>query len=340
MVMIFEILMFRYFIITNNFYYFFVNTHYMSRPSPSESATVHDEYTMRMGNDKNIWCNVKINGILKWIKIYALDSKKSTYIINFKLLDKISQLFLNKNQKQFELIEELPIEKHLVIGDSTVNKLIDFKASMYYIYRFNHSLVASEKKLTHEKILNDDFFIKTFVGCDIATFAYYDMATIDKFRNYLLNTLKTTVKEKKNNSNLKKRLSLLTKEVNKKIYHTTFQIQYNKKLADKKTHTTIFKSEDMPFEKETDVKDTLPSEIVKSKIMKQDYIKNVFGENKVIIVSGDNFFGDGEFPVVSNTKKTICIQLGASHYYVMGAIFEVFKNNISIEIPELLKHKK
>jgi len=69
-----------------------------NRPSPTESATIFREYTMKKGNDKNIWINIPDkNNIKKWVQVCGVDKGKIESI-NLKVFGVLSKKY-KKMQK-------------------------------------------------------------------------------------------------------------------------------------------------------------------------------------------------------------------------------------------------
>lgn len=307
----------------------------MSRPSPTASATEYEEFTMHKGNDKNIWCNVNVSNSLRWVKICSIEMNNITDI-NLKLFDKII-----KRNKMFKYIGELPITKCLAIGDSMTFPMVEYNAKKYYIYRYNQCMVASEKKIASlNKLHSNRFKCKTNVAVDAGTFAFYDIGAVERFGIFMRELIKKLIKNKdalsgKNKTNLREKYNLLMKSKNtKNQLYRRFGIPYDKKMKDATTDTFIYTVKNMPFEKDLTIKNLLPSGILTTpemKIVENEYKRFVFGNDieKIAIIYGGNYYGDGFFPVLSNEKNTILIQCGFRYTTIIDAINMANENGIS-----------
>ena len=302
----------------------------MSRLSPLEKPTNYDMYTMCKGNDGNIWCNMPVNGLLRWCKICTLGSDHTD--LNLKLFDKI----ITRN-KIFKYIGEIPISKCLGIGDSMTYPLTEFNAKKYYIYEYNECLIASEKKISRNIILDEIYEFYRDVAVDIGSFVYYDIGAVERFGQYICNTLKNLIQMTKNNTKFKNTMTQITKRLKKKEKLTgymgslvpRFQIPFNKKNILDNSGIGIYKSEDMLFAEDYTLRHILPESILKSKDNANDYKKFVFGQNIISIIEAGTHYGDGIFPIVSNHKKTTVIQMGHSYAVIFNAICETMREGKS-----------
>lgn len=302
----------------------------MSRQSPTDSATDYDMYTMSKGNDGNIWCNMPVAGSLRWIKICTLGSDHTD--LNLKLFDQI----ITRN-KIFKYIGEMPISKCLGVGDSMTYPLTEFDAKKYHIYEYNECLIASEKKISQNTICDEKYEFYRDVAVDGGSFVYYDMGSVERFGQYIINTLKNLIQETKSNARLKKTLSQVTKRLKKKEKLTgymgslvpRFQTPFDKKNIYSHNGIGIYKSEDMLYTDDYTLKHILPESVLKSKDNVNEYKQFVFGQNNIAIIEAGTHYGDGIFPIVTNHKKTTVIQMGYTYTVIFNAICEAMREGMS-----------
>ena len=278
----------------------------MTRNSPTISATSMDEYTISLGNDGNIWCNIPVDKSVRWIKLCSHVKNTLTYI-NLKLLYKIQHSLSKHKLIPFTYIHDISISSTLTIGDSFPHKLTNFNDKKYYIYRFDYNLIASHKKLSsinslfNQKFISDVSYV---VGVDSGRFVFYDY-------------------------NIAKMYSHVLKSKHK---HFVPDIPYKNiptSQCNKSTGTNFHKAKDMK----------LPPDILRNKklnLTTQSYQKLVFGDNpdNVVFVDGTTSVGDGGFGIMFNSTNNIVIQCSPFISCVLNKIFDLVKYNKSCNIYE------
>ncbi len=114
----------------------------MDRPSPSESATLFDIGTKKIGNDGKLWIIIKTsNGTKRWSKYTEFFFKiNNNEVIEFKL-NKI------KNIKEHGIFQ---VDSFPVIGElnySPLNGFKMFRKGSYYIYTVDDNFLLCKEQL-------------------------------------------------------------------------------------------------------------------------------------------------------------------------------------------------
>ena len=313
----------------------------MSRNSPTDSATMFDSYTIKKGNDGNIYINIpNKNNVNKWIKICDIkiiknnDNKSRTQyekIYNFKLLHHI---YGKINSHVFGFISELYVEDSLTIGDSIIYDVSPkyFKKGNYFIYRFDQNLIASKKKLVLNKFIKKPLKEIGSVSVDYGVFVFRDKAPINRFSPFITNlvdiiykrakllNIKINYPNKKYKpypkypfdiyefpvSDVSKEIKSLSAEV---ITCNYFDIKhsYYHFAHDKQIKLNKFFNKDELFE------------------INESFLSNVFNcnDDEPVMVMASNYFGDGSFPVLSDLNNSVVMQCGLIYNNFISRIDDV-----------------
>ena len=269
----------------------------MSRPSPTVSATSVDPYSLGLGNDNNIWCNMKSGSSFRWVKICSQRNNGSVLTnINLKLIYEIQHSIKKKKQISFSLIGTLPISDCLAFGDTVPTKLSKFNHKKYFIYRYDTNLIASPKSLSSlNSLFKEKFYTSTkySVPVDTGSFVFYDYKIIKNYNKLL----------KKQS---KKSLSVPIRP----------PIDYSSK-----TSTVVYKVKNMSIKKDIRINKKLD-------MTDKSYQSTVFGDepDKIVIIDGSNGYGDGSFGLMFNHKNNIVIQCSPFITCLFDTIIDVVKN--------------
>ena len=320
-----------------------MNKQKKERSSPSDSAQKYKQFTIKKGNDNNIWINIENkNKVKQWKKLCDNDKNK---LMNINL-NYIHKIFLtNKNNKKyFYELDILKVKNQLLIGDSIYYPVQGFKKGNYYIYRYLGCLIASKKQINLNELLNYKYNEFMTVSVDYGIFTYHDSYYILKHIEYEINFYQNLLKEnkskliKKEDSHLKTKINIIkknykqiTNEMNK---YSNYSIgasdtinYYTNNLDD-----TIINCNDYKF---IDYKQMIPNNkklLKKLKINEEninnDYKKNVLNcsSNNVIYIAGSNYIGDGSYSVLINDKNNLIIQVGGYLTEIIAEIFYIIYN--------------
>lgn len=323
----------------------------MSRPSPSESATKYDEYTIKQGNDGDMWITMEgKSGIMRWVKICTIKNKKINEI-NMKIISKICECNANT---LFKLLGKINVCGKLTMGDSLLYTTDDFNDGNYYIYTYCHSLIASKTKLTNIKsISSKKFHLCANVTADAGAFAFRTSITQTNYKKYVKNLSKSIHK----NLTSKKDINVINNLV-KNLKKYRININVSKRW---KTDDTIFNYR-LPFMKiyrktkdgnnfvihrndividDNDLLNSIvpiirknfnePKNVIDK--INGSYQEHLFGKNDIIAIAHSTGHGDGYFPVLCDQNNKIIIQCGGICVSIISAIEDAIADGIGkIEI--------
>ena len=278
----------------------------MVRLSPEESATSFKEFTIKKGNDNNVWINIKDkNKVLKWKLLGIITPHK-----NIKLNLDLATTLLKKNN--FYLIDTIEVTESLTVGDTVEINCAEygFKKGKYYIYRLNDSILASKKKISNIKKI-EILPINISVGCDVGAFVFRDSY---KFNSKIKNN-RFIIDPFIDIDFIDEDIVITNKDVLKIIEK---DIQKYKDILKK-----IEKNNNKTYTKQILTKNNIKSmNDYNSRVEKINEYYNYYKKKNNIIVGGTNYYGDGRFDLCVSENKDILMQLGPSLGYFLDLCYQ------------------
>lgn len=303
------------------------------RIGPEESATDFEEFTIKRGNDKNIWVNISDkNSLLKWRKLCDL-MPNGYFKLNFNLIQAIAEKI--STFSSFVKIGQLDVSTKLVIGDSVINEVEGFGKGVYNIYNFCRSAIATKKKNLTTQLLSHMVFKDTGnVGVDLGVFMYRDLGTLFELSNFATNVLERVIdkqqkdqkphknigRRKRDNSPLKIHIKMLQniKQSKKKGISYNNRIKPLVTVVGLENHDVNYADKiffDTLIEHTTYHRGSIGNNLLNQ--LREEFLKK-FSSKNVLSAYISNGWGDGIFPVIVNKEKDTVIQLGAflSNIYI------------------------
>lgn len=306
------------------------------RSGPEDSATSFSTFTMKKGNDGDVWMVKETEGgIKRWIKVGICEDHG--YIVTFKmknLLDLYDQLKEYKGN-YFTYIDAIPIDDMLTYWDIVFHREDDFDRSQYHIYRYEDCLVASENKIIRDKLENMTMVCGgATVRVDSGVFAFMDSAPYLRLFDFLLEYLKFVKTISRKDS---KRVDMALKEVqrakktmNDPELDDIGLIDFNQK-EDKKTRTSKLKLGDLNYWTKYNFDNLLSPEDY-NHFQKKFLNEVVLNQpNRVFGVIGDTFGGDGTFEVIKDKNNKVLIQAGPYWKHILDCIYDACNSNDAID---------
>jgi len=154
----------------------------MSRPSPSESATLFKIGTIKKGNDGNLWIiSEASNGVKRWKSHKTSNNQvkiKNNSIIEFKL----------PSIKKFIKEGDFEVESDVCVGEFSYHPkdgFSKFGKGTYFIYRADDNLILSKNKIDKKDVLNTKWvYTDVEFGVDSGSFGFWDIKYIKGIADY------------------------------------------------------------------------------------------------------------------------------------------------------------
>lgn len=150
----------------------------MSRPSPTQSATLFAVNTVKKGNDGNKWSVVETtNGTKRWKRFTETVVVSKGVITRFSL-PKVHTL---------KRLGKLPIKSKVVVGETSyapAKGFSKFGKGDYNVYQIDGNLVLSKKLLTKTSVPKINWTnTNVSVAVDGGTFGFWDMNVIKALKS-------------------------------------------------------------------------------------------------------------------------------------------------------------